>query len=173
MMGSRRSQLMLCAITLTLAMIGSHAAADSQTARVYIPAVLRQPPSYAQQVIALINQERAARGIPCLEAHPALIAAAAAHSQDMAATGVLSHTGSDGSSPGDRIRRAGYEPNSWGECVAAGYPTPAEVVAGWMNSPAHRDILLSRSFVHIGAGHACADDSGTTHYWTVNVASPA
>ncbi|MGC9359547.1 MAG: CAP domain-containing protein [Anaerolineae bacterium] len=169
---TRFPQLLLGILLVALALMTVEASANGQTARVYIPSVQRNPPTYADQVIALVNQERASRGIPRLDAHPALMDAAAAHSLDMASTGAPSHTGSDGSDPDDRMRSAGYNPSYWGECVAAGYPTPAEVVAGWMNSPSHRGILLSRDYVHIGAGYAHSDAGGLTHFWTVDVASP-
>lgn len=167
----RLPQLILVILLMTTAWLAHRASADDQTVQVYIPSVQRNPPTYAEQVVALVNQERVSRDIPRLEMRAALMDAAAAHSLDMAISGTVSHTGSDGSDPDDRIRRTGYSPGYWGECVAAGYPTPAEVVAGWMNSPPHRDILLSRNYVHIGAGYACSG-SGLSHYWTVDVASP-
>ena len=168
----KRIAILILALALTSVLATGQAMAAERRARAYLPAVQRQPPSYAAQVVALVNQERAAPGIPALTAHACLTAAAQAHTVDMATTGNISHTGSDGSSAGDRIRRAGYQPSTWGECIAAGYPTPADVVAGWMNSSGHRDILLSRSYVHIGVGYVRADGPGPTHYWTVNVASP-
>ena len=169
---SRRQLIISIIAVLALAVVGNQASADGQIIQVYIPSVLRSPASYAEQVVALVNQERVDRGIPRLDAHPALMAAAATHSLDMATSGVLSHTGSDGSSAADRMRRAGYEPGYWGECIAAGYATPAEVVAGWMNSPPHRSILLSRTYAHIGVGYAHSNATGPTHFWTVDVATP-
>jgi uncharacterized protein YkwD len=167
----RLPKLILGILLLAMALVANQASADDQTVQVYIPSVQRNPPTYAEQVVALVNQERVCRDIPRLEMHAALMDAAAAHSLDMATSGTVSHTGSEGSDPDDRIRRAGYNPGYWGECVAGGYPTPAQVVAGWMNSTSHRDILLSRNYVHIGAGYACSG-SGLSHYWTVDVASP-
>jgi len=105
---SRRQLIISIIAVLALAVVGNQASADGQTIQVYIPSVLRNPASYAEQVVALVNQERVDRGIPRLDAHPALMAAAATHSLDMATSGVLSHTGSDGSSAADRMRRAGY-----------------------------------------------------------------
>ena len=49
-----------------------------------------------------------------------LEAAARAHGQDMAARGFFSHTGSDGSDIGDRLRRAGYAFCFGAENIAAG-----------------------------------------------------
>jgi uncharacterized protein YkwD len=169
----KRFVLWLLILACASALATSQVTAAERRARAYLPAVQRQPPSYAAQVITLVNRERRSRGIPALTAHPCLTAAAQGHTVDMATTGNISHTGSDGSSAGDRIREAGYQPSTWGECIAAGYPTPADVVAGWMNSSGHREILLSRSYVHIGVGYVRLDGPGPTHYWTVNVASPS
>jgi uncharacterized protein YkwD len=73
----------------------------------------------------------------------------------------MSHTGSDGSSPGDRITRAGYTWSAYGENVAYGYATPEQVMNGWMNSPGHRANILNCSFKEIGVGLA---QPGS--YWT-------
>jgi uncharacterized protein YkwD len=73
----------------------------------------------------------------------------------------MSHTGSDGSSPGDRITRAGYDWRTYGENVAYGYPTPESVMAGWMSSPGHKANILNCAFKEIGVG--MAKDG---YYWT-------
>lgn len=72
-------------------------------------------------VIVLTNLQRANYGLPPLTANAALTAAALAHSNDMATNNFFSHTGSDGSSPGQRISRAGYSYYTYGENIAAGY----------------------------------------------------
>ena len=72
-------------------------------------------------VIVLTNQQRANYGLPPLAANAALAAAATAHSNDMANKNFFSHTGSDGSNPGQRISRAGYNWYTYGENIAAGY----------------------------------------------------
>ena len=66
-----------------------------------------------------------------------LAAAADRHSTDMAVHNFMDHTGSDGSSAGQRITQAGYVWRAWGENIAAGYPTVAAVVQGWLGSPGH------------------------------------
>jgi uncharacterized protein YkwD len=73
------------------------------------------------EVIALTNQQRALYGLPPLTANSALTSAAAVHSNDMADNNFFSHTGSDGSNPGQRISRAGYSYYTYGENIAAGY----------------------------------------------------
>jgi len=127
---------------------------------------------YETQVVQLINQERAAQGLPPLNIDSRLVQAARRHSQDMATNNFFSHYGSDGSSPGQRIREAGYNYVSAGETIAGGYPSPSSVVQGWMNSPPHRAILLG-NFVDVGVGYAYNSGSTYGHYWTADFASPS
>jgi uncharacterized protein YkwD len=112
-------------------------------------------------VLALVNQERAAAGCPAVTLNDKLGKAAQDHSADMAAHSNMSHTGSDGSDPGQRITRTGYTWRTYGENVAYGYSTPEQVMQGWMNSPGHRENILNCSFKEIGIGLA-----EPNHYWT-------
>jgi uncharacterized protein YkwD len=113
------------------------------------------------RIVQLVNAERAKVGCQALTLNSALTKAAQDHSADMAAHQTMSHTGSDGSSPGDRITGAGYDWSAYGENVAYGYATPDEVMAGWMSSPGHRENILNCSFREIGVGLA---QPGS--YWT-------
>ncbi|RSS82263.1 CAP domain-containing protein, partial [Streptomyces sp. WAC05292] len=115
----------------------------------------------AAQILALVNKERAAVGCPALTVNEQLAKAAQAHSEDMASHTTMSHTGSDGSDPGERITRAGYEWRTYGENVAYGYSTAEQVMQGWMNSPGHRQNILNCAFKEIGVGLAQPN-----HYWT-------
>jgi uncharacterized protein YkwD len=131
------------------------------------------PPSEVQllaaEVVRLANLERAAAGRSTLGIHPAVLAAAMAHSEDMAARGQMSHTGSDGSDAGTRLTRAGFTWQTWGENIAAGQRTAQEVVTAWMNSSGHRAIILGSAFTTIGVGVAIAPDG--TRYWTMVLAA--
>jgi uncharacterized protein YkwD len=112
---------------------------------------------------ARCNEARARRGLPPLAVDARLAAAAQGHAQDMAAHVMLSHTGSDGSGPADRIERAGYAWAAAGECIAAGQPDAAAVAADWGADPAHRAILLG-DYTQVGTGR-----SG--NYWVADFAS--
>ena len=96
---------------------------------------------------------------------PRLTRAAQLHSDDMHATGVMSHTGSDGSSLTQRLAREGYAYGRAGENVAWGYATPEAVVAGWLGSDGHCANLMGVGFTDLGAG-----ESG--RYWTLVFARP-
>ncbi|WP_373428865.1 CAP domain-containing protein [Streptomyces rishiriensis] len=118
------------------------------------------------RIVQLVNAERGKVGCSPVTLNAVLTKAAQAHSADMAAHQNMSHTGSDGSSPGDRITRAGYVWSTYGENVAYGYSTPEQVMAGWMSSPGHKANILNCAFKEIGVGLA---QSGS--YWTQDFAT--
>ncbi|MEU3727600.1 CAP domain-containing protein, partial [Streptomyces sp. NPDC031705] len=118
-------------------------------------------PEARAKVLELVNEERAAVGCPVLTVNEKLTKAAQDHSADMAAHGNMSHTGSDGSDPGGRITRAGYQWRTYGENVAYGYSSPEQVMEGWMNSPGHKRNILDCSYKEIGIGLAQPGQ-----YWT-------
>ncbi|MEU7896046.1 CAP domain-containing protein [Nonomuraea sp. NPDC049152] len=114
------------------------------------------------EVVKLTNAERASGGCKPLTHDPQLRAAAEGHSADMAAKGYFDHTSPDGRNPGDRIKASGFSPvSAWGENIAKGQRTAADVVRGWMNSPGHRANIMNCNYTHIGVGH----DSKGPH-WT-------
>jgi uncharacterized protein YkwD len=113
------------------------------------------------RVLALVNSERGKVGCSPLTLNAKLSKAAQDHSADMASHQNMSHTGSDGSDPGQRITAAGYSWSAYGENVAFGYSTPEAVMAGWMSSPGHKRNILDCGFKEIGVGLA---QPGS--YWT-------
>lgn len=125
--------------------------------------------NWVQQVEDLINQERNYYDLSPLSTDVSLRAASNRHVKDMAANGFCGHGGSDGSTPYDRMRDAGYS-NPYGEIVACGQTSPAAVVATWMTSEPHKAIILCDTCTELGAGY---DKSGTLyqHYWTVDFGS--
>ncbi|MEU4077760.1 CAP domain-containing protein [Streptomyces venezuelae] len=108
--------------------------------------------SAADQVIALVNQERAKAGCGPLTANATLARAAQGHSDDMAARDFFDHTNPDGADPGDRVTAAGYPWSTYGENIAMGQSSPESVMEAWMNSPGHRANILNCSFKEIGIG---------------------
>ena len=131
---------------------------------------------FAQQVVNIVNQERANAGCAPLTINQQLTTAAQGHSNDMALNDFFSHTGSDGSSPWERMNNAGYQFSYAAENIAAGYPTPQAVVNGWMDSPGHRANILNCILEDTGVGYYyLANDTGTTnyhHYWTQVFGTP-
>ncbi len=118
-----------------------------------------------QRVIELTNDARRQAGCPALAHNDKLRLAAYLHSKDMSDNDYFSHTGLDGSSPGDRVSRQGYGFRGWAENIAWGYRTPEAVVEGWMNSSGHRANILNCSLTEIGVGFH-------NYYWTQNFGIP-
>ena len=63
------------------------------------------------------------------------------------------------------IRQAGYAGGMIGENIALGYPTPAAVMGGWMNSSGHRANILNSGYRDLGV--SCLLRNGTP-WWTQN-----
>lgn len=119
--------------------------------------------SYEGQVVSLINQQRALGGIAGLTVNSSLTGAARAHSQDMATTGVLSHTGSDGSTPFTRMIAYGYSFVAAAENIYSGngnYNTPSSAVSGWIASDDHRGNIMDATYLDIGVGYWCIGGVG-------------
>lgn len=81
------------------------------------------------------------------------------HSQYMNGTDKLTHTGSNGSNPGDRLKDAGYNWMTYGENIAEGYPTEEAVVNPWLESQGHCKNIMNPDFKEMGVA-----TSGK--YWT-------
>jgi uncharacterized protein YkwD len=103
-----------------------------------------------------------------------LAMAAYLHSFDMATNAFFSHTGSEGSSAGDRITREGYSWSTYGENIAVGYLSVSSVLQGWLGSEGHCRNLMNPAFREIGAGRAEGPFSGNLQapYWTFDMAAP-
>lgn len=111
------------------------------------------------------NRERAQAGLSPLHLNPRLTQAAQAHAQDMAARGNLSHKGSDGSTPAQRVERQDYPYIQLAENIAAGHQTSDAVVHSWMESPHHRRNILG-DFSELGAARVTSE-AGVPYWVTV------
>jgi uncharacterized protein YkwD len=113
--------------------------------------------------VRAINSARASAGTSPVRACPSLRRAAQAHAHDLAVSGVLSHAGTDGSTPGSRARSAGYRVDGIGENVAVGYPGVVQVMEAWLASPGHRANLLHGAYRHVGVATTASADGQV--YW--------
>ncbi|MEV0445659.1 sigma-70 family RNA polymerase sigma factor [Streptomyces spectabilis] len=121
--------------------------------------------SQAQQVLGLVNTERAKAGCAPLTHNAALTTAAQRHSADMRARDYFDHASPDGTDPGQRITAAGYKWSTYGENIARGQRTAASVMDSWMNSEGHRANILNCSFKELGVGIEQGDGGP---WWTQN-----
>jgi uncharacterized protein YkwD len=81
------------------------------------------------------------------------------HSVDMKSNDYFSHTGLNGSSPGQRITAAGYSWKTYGENIANGYASEQVVMNGWLGSEGHCKNIMNASFKEMVAGRE-------GNYWT-------
>jgi uncharacterized protein YkwD len=131
--------------------------------------------SFESKVLKLINIERAKNGLHKLSMQTRLLKAAKGHSKDMANKNYFSHSGLNGSSFIDRINATGYKWSAAGENIYAGngtFNSPQSCVNAWMNSPAHRAILLSADYTQIGIGYAFNKNSTYGGYYTADFGKP-
>ena len=114
----------------------------------------------AAATLCLVNAERESAGRTPLAAHETLTRTAQAYASEMVATQHFAHVGTHGDTVGDRVLSAGGSLDPWlelGENLGWGtlsQATPRALVAGWMNSPSHRDNVLYATFNQVGVGIA-------------------
>lgn len=116
------------------------------------------------EVIRLVNVERAKKGLPALKANWQLSRVARYKSEDMANKGYFSHTSPTYGSPFKIMEDFGIKFTAAGENIAMGQQTARDVMNAWMNSPGHRNNILSPSFTKIGVGLAKGPNGRL--YWT-------
>lgn len=116
------------------------------------------------EVIRLVNVERSKKGLQTLKANWQLSRVARYKSQDMVDKNYFSHTSPTYGSPFRMMESFGVRYSAAGENIAMGQRTPAEVMNAWMNSPGHRNNILSPSFTEIGVGLAKGQNG--RYYWT-------
>jgi len=103
----------------------------------------------AEQFFVLGNQARVAHGLKPLQWDSALASAALSHCVRMAAEGPISHRYADEPDLSERAGQAGAHFSLIEENVAVG-PYPASIHRAWMNSPHHRENLLSPEVDRVG-----------------------
>jgi len=140
----------------------------------FLPPPAEATPAVALRVLQLVNNARE-RARTCgtsrfpaaqpLTLNETLSRAALAHAADMAQYSHFSHEGRDGSSPADRITRAGYNWKSVGENIAAGQTTPESVVEGWLKSPHHCENVMGPQFREMGIAFYVNRASQAGIYW--------
>lgn len=101
-------------------------------------------------IISLTNLERTKAGLAPLEPSPELNTAAYNKALDMIQNQYWNHVSQTDKQPWEFIDEAGYNYLSAGENLARNYPSAEAVITGWLNSPAHKDNLLSQNYTHTG-----------------------
>lgn len=118
--------------------------------------------SYAEQVVKLVNQERAKAGLAPLTLSQPVASAAQVRAKEI--TQSFSHTRPDGRSFSTALTEQKVSYRSSGENIAWGQKTPEQVMQGWMNSEGHRKNIMNAKFTSIGVGYY--RNASGVNYWT-------
>lgn len=116
--------------------------------------------SFASQVIALVNQERAKEGLSALTYDESIAKAALVRAKETETS--FSHTRPNGTSFSTALTEAGVTYRGAGENIAYGQQTPEEVMNAWMNSAGHRANIMNKNFTKIGVGFY---ENNGVKYW--------
>jgi uncharacterized protein YkwD len=108
-------------------------------------------PALEEQMLEMINKERAKEGLKPLKADPQETMVARAHSKDMFARGYFAHENPEGKDPFDRMKEAKVRFTTAGENLALAQ-TLAIAHSNLMNSPGHRANIMNPAFGRIGIG---------------------
>ena len=116
-------------------------------------------PQAEAQLVALVNEERAAVGLPALTLDPRLVPVARRHSEEMFKLRYFGHQSPVNGSPFDRLDAAGIKYSRAGENLA--YAQSVAVAhRGLMQSEGHRANILRPEFTRIGIGVITAGPYG-------------
>lgn len=108
------------------------------------------------EIEALVNEARVANGLKELQPYDCLRQAAETRAQE--AMELFEHRRPDGSAyntlvfPCSQASPTEKTKLSVGENLATGFFQPELIIPAWLNSPSHRDVLLSDKYNYIGIG---------------------
>lgn len=144
----------LVVFAVALAAVHASAAAPAEA-----PTNLGRRTALEAELVREMNRIRANRGIRPLRASPSLRTAARAHSRAMLELGFFGHDSADGTAFSERIKRyytnRGWETWSVGEALLASEGQRIEakaIVKAWLDSPPHREVILSSAWRDAGVG---------------------
>ncbi|MCM3635138.1 CAP domain-containing protein [Paenibacillus camelliae] len=106
-----------------------------------------------QEILSLVNKERAAAGLSALELDTKLNEVATEKARDMAVNNYFSHTSPTYGSPFDMLSEFGVSYRTAGENIAYGQTSEEQVMNDWMNSPGHRANILNANYTKLGVGY--------------------
>lgn len=117
--------------------------------------------AFIQQVVNLVNEERAKESLAPLTIDTKVQAAAMVRAEEC--EDLFSHTRPDGSNFATALKEQNVSYRSAGENIAYGQQTPEAVMKAWMNSSGHRANIMNPNFTTIGVGYY--ENANGTDYW--------
>lgn len=103
-----------------------------------------------EKLLDLTNQKRKESGLAPLHMNDALSKAAVMKADFMLEKDFWAHNSPDGVTPWYFFKQVGYTYTYAGENLARGFTNTDEVMTAWMNSPTHRENILSPNYAEIG-----------------------
>ena len=130
-----------------------------------------------QEVVRLLNAERARAGLVPVRMDGRLMAIARARSTDMATKHYFRHTQPDGRTIFDLLREAGITRYAAGEIIGRNTASTigesaAVAVASWMGTPVNRAMATSNDFNYVGVGLAIEAGTGKKLWTAVFLRGP-
>ena len=126
----------------------------------FAPRSLVSRNSYVQQVVNLVNEERAKEGLAPLTLDTKVSAAAQVRAREIVTS--FSHTRPDGTSFATALKEQNISYRRAGENIAWGQKSPEAVMDAWMNSSGHRANIMNPNFTTIGIGYCQVNG---VNYW--------
>nr|WP_295973159.1 CAP domain-containing protein [uncultured Bacillus sp.] len=111
------------------------------------------PSSFEEEVVRLVNAERAKQGLASLLHRADIKNVAEKKAMDMINSNYFSHNSPNYGSPFQMLQTFGISYRKAGENIAKGQRSPQEVMNSWMNSSGHRANILDSGYNAIGVGY--------------------
>lgn len=121
--------------------------------------------TFANEVLRLVNEIRAEKGVQPLVLEASICNAANMRAVEMDYADYFGHYRSDGSDIFSVLDYFGVGYSAAGENIAAGYSSPESVVNAWKNSQGHYTNMINSSFTKLGVGYSSAKIGSYGNYW--------
>ncbi len=159
---------------------GAESVSNATNAAPSVTASSSEPSAFIQEATKAINDVRAKEQVcggvvypaqPAVKWSDAVANAAALESSWMQSHNTFSHSWTDGTGPGERLKMANYAWKNYGENIAAGQTDIAQVVAAWVASPGHCANIMRAGVVDMGLSKIDGNSANQySNYWTLVVA---
>lgn len=146
------SLIRTAAILLSVVLVAACAQTEPQPTTINGIRVIAQSEANAVRTVHAdqINAFRASQGLQPVTLSARLTAAAATHARDMSVQQRAWHFGSDGTSPGDRAIRAGFNGTVLGENISESFDDEFAVFQSWLENPITRRVMLEADADRLG-----------------------
>lgn len=145
-------------LMILLAFVALAACNDGRAPNAVVPAGIAPAPgttTYSNRgVTAQLNEIRSAAGLSYLRRSALLDSVALAHARDMAANNFFAHSGSNGSTVGQRSRQRGYDWCLVAENISKGAKSMTAAIRDWSASPSHYRNMTRRGLRDFGTATA-------------------